>query len=430
LSHTVICEAVGSIIFTFALYFISMNILLINHYAGSPKMGMEYRPYYLAKLWQQMGHEVTIIAADYSHIRSVNPVIENDFVKELHEGVNFLWVKTTVYQGNGLYRVRSMFDFVIKIWRKSKYIAKTYQPQVVIASSTYPSDNYVAHRIAKMSGAKYIYEVHDLWPLSPMELGGMSKFHPFIMAMQNAENFAYKYAHQVVSMLPATQEHMVAHGLDLKKWHYIPNGFVEEEWQNPKPLTTELDAFFRELRLKYTKVVGYTGTFGLANALEALIEVAALVPQTAIVLVGKGPEKEALLEKVARLSLNNVFILDSVSKSLIPALLSHFDILYIGLQSQPLFRFGISPNKLIDYMRAGKPIIHAIDAGNDMVKTLNCGISIAPEQPQLLAQAIGNLSLKSEAELIEMGSRGREYVIQNHDYKVLAERFLEVMNLP
>ncbi len=263
-----------------------------------------------------------------------------------------------------------------------------------------------------------------------MELGGMSKFHPFILAMQHAENFAYKNAHQVVSMLPNTQEHMVAHGLDLKKWHYIPNGFVEEEWQNPKPLTTELDAFFRELRLKYTKVVGYTGTFGLANALEALIEVAALVPQTAIVLVGKGPEKEALLEKVARLSLNNVFILDSVSKSLIPALLSHFDILYIGLQSQPLFRFGISPNKLIDYMRAGKPIIHAIDAGNDMVKTLNCGISIAPEQPQLLAEAIGNLSLKSEAELIEMGSRGRDYVIQNHDYKVLAERFLEVMNLP
>ncbi len=175
-----------------------MNILLINHYAGSPEMGMEYRPYYFAKEWQSLGHKVTILVATNSHIRQYNPEQEEKIREEIIEGIRYLWIKTPKYQGNGIGRIKNIFAFMQIINSKAKHFAQTYQPDIVIASSTYPSDNYVANKIAKISKAKYIYEVHDLWPLSPMELGGMSKYHPFIALMQHGENYAYRKADTVI----------------------------------------------------------------------------------------------------------------------------------------------------------------------------------------------------------------------------------------
>ena len=111
----------------------------------------------------------------------------------------------------------------------------------------------------------------------------------------------------------------------------------------------------------------------------------------------------------------------------LPSLLAVMDVCYIGLQRQPLFRFGVSPNKLMDYMMAGKPVIHAIEAGNDLVAESGCGISVPPEDPVAIAEAIKKLMSMSSAEREEMGGRGKEYVIANHDYKVLARKFLEAM---
>jgi glycosyltransferase involved in cell wall biosynthesis len=103
------------------------------------------------------------------------------------------------------------------------------------------------------------------------------------------------------------------------------------------------------------------------------------------------------------------------------------DALYIGLQRTSLFRFGISPNKLMDYMMAAKPVIQAIDAGNDMVADSGCGISLAPEDPRALADAIAQLAGLPAAERAAMGQRGREHVRRHHDYRVLAARFLDAL---
>jgi hypothetical protein len=86
-----------------------------------------------------------------------------------------------------------MLVFVARIFQYFLNLQKDTRPDAVIASSTYPLDIYPAFYISKMSKAKLLFEVHDLWPLSPMELGGMKKTHPFIILMQMAENFAYKY---------------------------------------------------------------------------------------------------------------------------------------------------------------------------------------------------------------------------------------------
>ena len=160
-----------------------MKILLINHYAGSPEMGMEFRPYYMAREWIRQGHEVDIIAADYSHLRRKNPKVQRDWQIEEIDGIRYYWLRTGDYDGNGVRRALTMFRFVGKIWLKAKVIAREWKPDVVITSSTYPLDTYAGQRIRKycLKDIKLIHEVHDMWPATLYEVGGMSKRHPFLV---------------------------------------------------------------------------------------------------------------------------------------------------------------------------------------------------------------------------------------------------------
>jgi glycosyltransferase involved in cell wall biosynthesis len=326
-------------------------------------------------------------------------------------------------------RAWNMIRFASKLWMNALRISQIYKPDVVIASSTYTIDNYPALKIARISNAEYFYEVHDLWPLSPMELGGMSAKHPFIRLMQKGEDYAYKYCDKVISMLPHTQEHMKLHGLDLKKWRYVPNGICLDEWQSAETIPEDILKQIQDLKSKGKKLIAYAGTLGLANALDNLIQAAKLTnnKDAFFLIFGIGPEEENLRELINKEAVSNVQLMGSVPKTVIPNLLSEMDVLYIGLQRQSLFRFGISPNKLIDYMMSSKPIVQSIDAGNDMVLEAKCGVSIEPENPQALADAVDLLLQKNNAELQEMGENGRQFAMQHHTYKKLAEQFLEIM---
>ena len=408
-----------------------MKILYINHYSGSPKYGMEYRPYYLSKEWVKSGNKVIIIAASFSHLRNKNPELFGQIKREVIGGVDYVWIKTPKYKGNGIKRIINIYSFVSKLIYNSKKYSREINPNIVIASSTYLLDIFPAYLISRFSKAKLIFEVHDLWPLTFMELGGMSKWHPFILFMQVAEDFAYKRADKVVSILPKALDHMVNRGLDIKKFVHIPNGIDIEEWlSHNDQLPDEHRAIIERLKKEGKFLLGYAGSFGIANSLDFLIESAIYLRDLplAFILVGKGPEKDKLLRFVERNSLTNVIFLPAVSKYSIPNFLSEMDILYIGWKNSPLYRFGISPNKLFDYMMAAKPIIHAVEAANDPVAESGCGISVSPENPVAIAEAIKKLFFMSAVERKEMGMRGREYVKINHDYKILAKRFLDEIN--
>ncbi|MBI9033571.1 MAG: glycosyltransferase family 4 protein [Bacteroidales bacterium] len=408
-----------------------MNILLINHYAGSPKHGMEYRPYYLSKKWIDQGHNVSIISASHSHVRQQQPNTKGQsWYNEKIDGIDYHWVKTNAYSGNGLGRILNILSFVLKLFINKQKISKLIKPDVVIASSTYPLDNYPARSIARMNKAKYIYEVHDIWPLSPIELGGFSKWHPYIMLLQASECYAYKYADQVVSMLPKAAEHMISKGLDPAKFHYIPNGVELQEWEQKQVTPDSHLQLINKLKKENKQLIAYTGSLGLANSIETLLEAAKILQsnhELCFLIIGGGPEKENLKKISQSYDLNNVYFLDPVPKKCIPDLLSHFDILYIGLQKQSLFRFGISPNKLIDYMMASKPIIQAINAGNDMVGDAKCGISVEAENPQAICEAVLKLSQKSPQQKADIGLNGHKFVLSHHEYSILADRFLKIM---
>ena len=164
-----------------------------------------------------------------------------------------LYFKAGTYEGNGAKRALSMFRFVAGLWRRAGWIAKEFMPEVIISSSTYPLDSYAAARIALKSKGRYIHEAHDVWPLTLVELGGMSPKHPFVQLLDRAERYAYRHCDRVVSILPDALPHMMEQGLqEESKFAFIPNGVVIDEWEHTASLEKEhallLDALRKEGR--------------------------------------------------------------------------------------------------------------------------------------------------------------------------------------
>ena len=177
-----------------------MNILYIDHYAGSLSMGMEFRPYYFAREWQKMGHKVRIIGANFSHLRKTNPKVKKDFECQAIEGVEYQWVKTCRYHGNGIMRAVSLFQFCTKLSFHAAKLSEDFCPDVVISSSTYPLDTYPAQKIAKIARAKYVHEAHDLWPLTLIELAGWKENNLFIRMLAAAEKSAFSKSDAIVAV--------------------------------------------------------------------------------------------------------------------------------------------------------------------------------------------------------------------------------------
>jgi glycosyltransferase involved in cell wall biosynthesis len=403
-----------------------MNILYLNHYAGSPALGMEYRPYYLAREWVRAGHRVQVVAADFSHVRAHQPRAGDEVI----DGIAYRWLPTPPYQGNGLGRVRNIWAYCRQLWAMTDRLVADFQPDAVIASSTYPMDIWVARRIARRAGARLVFEVHDLWPLSPVELSGMSPAHPFIRLVQKAEDDAYRDADVVVSMLPKAQAHMAGRGLDLRKLVIVPNGIALDEWQgDAPPLRPDVVQAIAAQRAAGRTVVGYAGSMGLPNALDHLLDAAALLrgDAIAIVLVGDGHVRARLAQRLADEGLAHVTMLPPIPKAQIPSMLRAIDIAYIGWQRVPIYRFGIAPNKLMDYMMAGCAVLHSVQAGNDPVAESGCGLTVAPEAPAAIADGLRRLAALPAAERQAMGARGRAFVLAEHTYPVLAQRFLAAM---
>jgi glycosyltransferase involved in cell wall biosynthesis len=250
------------------------------------------------------------------------------------------------------------------------------------------------------------------------------------MLCQWAEHAAYRDADGVVSMLPKVQEHMAAHGLDLSRLTIIPNGISPEEWTlAPQPLRVDVAQAIARLRESGRAVVGYAGSMGLPNALDTLLDAARKVTNVAlgVVMVGDGHERKRLEERITRETIANVTLLPPIAKDQIPSFLGALDIANIGWQRMPIYRFGIAPNKLMDYMMAGCAVLHSVEAGNDPVSESGCGITVAPESPEAVAQGLGHLIGLSVSERQAMGRRGREFVLAHHSYPVLARRFIEAI---
>lgn len=400
-------------------------IWIINEYAGSKYHGMIFRHYYLAKELIKKGYDVYIITAFFSHLLKTPPKIEGSFTFEILDGINYLWVKVPRYKhAHDIKRALKWLVFSIKLFRLP--LKNIKKPDVILVSPMAPFPIAASYRLSKKYNAKLIYEVRDIWPLTLIEIGGYSKYNLFIAFMQLFEDFAYKKADFVVSVLPNAMQHMCNRGMEPKKFNYIPNGIALDDLDETEPLDDNIKRLIPENKF----IIGYTGKIGISNALERLVESAKILKAQRnihFVIVGSGHEKERLLALVKKYSLENITFINTIPKSQVQSILRLFDVCYIGLKEQPLFQFGVSPNKLFDYMYSAKPILYAINSGNKPVSEADCGISVEAGNPEAIAEAILNFYRMPAEERKQMGENGKKYVLQNHTYSRLAENYIELI---
>lgn len=402
------------------------EIWIINEYAGSPYHSMTFRHYYLAQELIKEGYQVTIFTSSFSHYKLKQHLeVKKTFTKENIDGVNFVWVKMPEYKApKSAARIRNWFLFALKLFFIP--FLKLNKPECILVSSLPLHPILPGNFLANKYKSKLIFEVRDIWPLSAIELGGYSPRHPFIKHLQWLEDFAYKKADAVVTVLSNAYAHMETRGLKKEKFNYIPNGIFVDELNQ----IDELDENIINQIPKDKFIVGYAGTFGIANALDSFIESAKILKYNdsiAFVLVGNGDEKEKLIELST--DLKNVYFIDPVKKSQVQSLLKYFDICYIASKNQNIYKYGVSPNKLFDYMYSSKPILSAIYSGDiNPISNINAGLDVESENPQSISEGVLKLYNMMHDEREKMGQNAKKYVLENHDYKYLAKQLIRVIN--
>ena len=404
---------------------IKKNIWIINQYTGSPHYGMNYRSYYMAKEFVEQGHKVSIFSGAYSHLFVNLPKTDGMFTDEIIDDIHYTWVKTPKYKSSkSVGRVWNMLVFMFNLFFIN--IFKRDKPDVIIVSSLsiFPVLNaYIWSKIFKID---FIFEVRDIWPLTLIEMGNMSKYHPLVVFLGWFEKLGYKKAKYVVSVLPYAKEHMIKRGMQADKFRHIPNGINLDEVENAE----EISDAIKKCIPKNKFVVGYVGTIGIANALEYLIEAANLLKNNNdihFVLVGKGGELERLKKYCEEYELLNVTFIDPIPQVQIQSMLKMFDICYLGWYKKEIYKYGVSANKIFDYMYSGKPILQSANMKGDIIEQAKCGVTVESENSQAIKNAIVELSLEDIKKLDKMGQNGKEYVINYHSYDALARKYLELL---
>ncbi|WLF83689.1 glycosyltransferase family 4 protein [Moraxella sp. ZY210820] len=397
-------------------------IWMINQTASTPETGYAGRQYYLGLELAKLGYKVYVIAGSYSHLLRVPKIFEGDFLTEnITPDFDFVWVNIPHYpNSHSKKRIVGEFIFSWKIKELKKYIKD--KPDIILHSSPPLISYFGAKYLASYFNAKYVFEVRDIWPKTLVELGGYSLLHPFIQLLQWIEDNSYRSADIVLSNLKNSVEHMVTRGLDREKFLWIPNGYSQQEVLGKEDLPDEIQLLIPKDKF----IIGYAGSIGIANCLHHLIEVANDLKKyenLCFVIVGKGAYKGVLLTKVKELQLNNVIFIDPIPKRQIQSVLELFDVCYVGLTKDPLFKFGVSPNKLFDYLYAGKPILYAIDSGTyTPVADAQAGYQVIPENTIDLAEKIEKLMSLSSNERELMGKNARKHAEEFYEYSAIAKK--------
>jgi len=394
-----------------------MRLWIVNHYAKTSDSAGGSRHVSLARELAAQGHEVTIIASSYDAKTGVNKLDASDSVWSrqcLSERLSFIWIRVPSYSGNDTTRVKNMLAFAWRVLRRTG-LQDLPSPDAVLGSSPHLLAAAAAERLAHRYKAAFLFEVRDLWPETLVALGGMSSSHPAIIGMSFLERRLYQRARKVITLLPQSIEYIARRGASPSKIHWIPNGIALDQAGEPAPPKGESDSF----------TIMYAGAHGRANGLDTVLQSAKYMetinPRVKYRLVGDGPEKPKLMQQAKDMGLRNVAFEPAVPKTQIFDVLRQADAFIMPLRDSPVFKWGVSPNKLFDYMAVGRPIVYAINAPNDPVAEARAGVSIRADDPRAMAEAIDKLARLSMPERVEMGFRAREYVEEHHDIKRLAK---------
>lgn len=399
------------------------HVWILNHYAQEPNGAGGTRHFSLARHLPAYGWNATIIAASTDHGTGEQRLLSSEKKRlQSYDGVPFLWLGARNYSGNGADRVGNMIDYTRQVLRVDS-LAGIQPPDLVVGSSVHPFAAWAGRRLAKRYRVPFAFEVRDLWPQTLIDMGRLSHYHPAAIALRLLERSLYRDAARIIVLLPKANEYIEPLGIPKQKIVWVPNG-VDVERFPVAPQNGGGKGF----------TLMYFGAHGGANGLDNLLAAMRVIrdecdrPDIVLRLIGDGPLKASLQATARSMGLNNVRFEDPVQKSAIPALAAQADAFVFNLIDAPVFRYGISSNKLFDFMAAGRPVLFCSAASNNPISESGCGITVPPENPRALAAAILQLASASLTRRAEMGAAGRLHLIENYDMNRLSGRFAAALD--
>ncbi len=396
-----------------------MHILLIHQAFAAMDEPGGTRHHELARHLAREGHKVTIIASPISYLTGTG---QGKRVRKQTDDLGVTIIRSYTLPAlhrSFIWRVFSFLSFML-----SSFINGLFVRKVDLVWGTTPPifQGPTAWLLARLKGVPFLLEVRDLWPAFAVAVGVL-KNKTLIRMSEWLERFLYKHADLVMVNSPGFIEHVSTHGA--KEIELIPNGADPEMFA----LNADGKTFREQHGLDDAFVVLYAGAHGMSNDLDIVLEAAKyLLPNPGIkfVLLGDGKEKPRLQQEANRRGLDNVLFLPPIPKVLMPEALAAADACLAILKPIELYKTTY-PNKVFDYMAAGKPVVLAIDGViRQVVEEAQAGVFVPPGDPEALAAAITQLASNPE-KCNKMGVNGRKLIEMNFSRTELAERFTTLL---
>jgi glycosyltransferase involved in cell wall biosynthesis len=408
-----------------------MNILIITKYASTEFEGIETRIVSIAKKFvSNHNAKVTLISSD-SNIGAVFQKYKHVYNLEKVSNIDIIRIKTLKYfKTTSIRRILSWFDFEMKVLLlPKKYYDK---PDVIIVSSLSLLTIINGYLLKLRYNSKLVFEIRDIWPLYLEVEMGFSKYNPIIIILGMIEKFGYKKSDLIIGTMPNLKSHISkAYGIINKRIECIPFGYdenilssnivIENDFVNREILNIPINAF----------IVGFAGSMGIGNGLDTLFEV---IPKFAnrediyFLFMGDGICKDNYI-KICQNFKNVTFLPKVIDRRKVAQLLSISDILYFGSLNSKFWDYGWSPNKIIDYMMAGKPVLASYSGYLTMLNEADCGYVVKAEDSSQLMNIINKLLLTDKNELIKKGLNGRKWLVENRSYSILASSYYNMIRI-
>jgi len=399
------------------------KIWIFNHYATKPDEPAT-REYDISKELVKNGHQVTIFASSFSHYKFEEKYLKKgeNWRAENYNGVNFIWIRTFPYKRNNWRRFLNMFSYA---WR-AFWIGKKMKekPDIIMGTCVHPFAVLSAYLVAKNKKSRFFFEVTDLWPQTLVDMGFLSPQNPLVYILRFLEKFLYKKAEKIITLLPYAGEYIVGLGISKDKIVWISNGTDLSRYEKMKSYDGSKKENFTFM---------YLGIHSFYVGLNTVLEAAEILQKEGkrnlkFVFVGDGSEKPNLIKIAKDRKLNNVEFRDMIPKDQIFKAMEEADVFISIIKGMPvLIKYGISSNKLIDYLAAGRPIIFSVSSKNNPVEEAKAGITVFPDDPEAFIEAVKKIISLTPEERIKMGENGRVYAKKNYDIKTLAEKFEQLL---
>ena len=388
-----------------------MKILLINQVFVSPNEPGHTRHFEMGQYLKERGHELIIVASDLNYQTGQRTVERRGlYAEQIFDGMRVL--RTYIYPAihrSYFWRIIAFFSFMFS----SILTALRVKDVDLVLGTTPPIFQAVsALVVASLRGKPFLLEVRDLWPEFGISMGVLK--NPIVIGLSRwLENFLYKRANHILVNSPAYREYMLAKGVPANKVTYIPYG-TDVDMFNP---SIDGSSIRRELNLEDQFMVLYAGALGQANDIDTLLRAAERLKKEErikFVLFGDGKEKTRLVTEAQNKNLTNVIFAGTRPKKDMPLIVASADACLAILQDIPAFRTTY-PNKVFDYMAAGRPSIIVIDGiTRELIESSHGGVYVTPADDAMLAQKILELAHNPE-QAKTMGANARDYLVKNLD---------------